>query len=158
MPTSNAPIPNRLLANRRKADPQFDPDETLYRRCPQTHVDNGKVNPAAIEFPDYSVNRGRYSEPGDVLLEKSDGFVAVSCEVRDVPLIVPPEFKGDSSFEWTWAVMHEPLKYNFAHSEVRTYRDGVHSRKIKPPNGIKKWFRHVLSQRMAVEAEKGGCP
>ncbi len=127
----------------RPVDPDFADDELLYNRCRAVHVAEQRLLPEGIKFPDWSVNRSKYSEPDDVLLPSYSDWGIVEFKVDSVPkkLISP----GEVVFEFK--VEHDPVEDNYSHSEVRTYKGGVHNKKIDPNTAVKKQFRQMLSDK-----------
>lgn len=128
-------VPRRLLRQGRQPDPRFLPSERLFRRIHPDHLEGGQVLSAAIPFPDFSVNREKYSIPEDVLLDHT-GFGILAFQVRDVP----PRLDGADDREFTFKVEHVPEEENYAHSEVRTYCDGERT-SAKPPKALRAEFR-----------------
>lgn len=106
----------------------FAPEELLYRRCTKDEVEGDHLEPTAISFKGWSVNRGSLSEPEDVLIpdddavdDNYDGWGIAYFEVRDVPLSL--ETEGSNVF--TFKPVHVPKPENYSHSEIRTFRNGV---------------------------------
>jgi hypothetical protein len=129
--------------------PDFDPEEQLFRRCRQEDVDEGRLSRSAIRFPDWSVNRSRFSEPGDALLPDWAGWGVAAFAVKDVPPSVASEGGPDVEFK----VEHVPLEENYAHSEVRAYKLGKHSRDLGVPKTVKSRFRQILSEKSRIVIE-----
>jgi len=144
---SNA-IPTRLLRNGRPVVPEFAPDELLFMRVTPDKIHADEVDVTAVRFPDFSVNRGKFSEPGDVLLPNHFGMGVCQFEVRDVP--PGPYVPVGSKRNYTFKVVHVPNEDNYSHSEVRAHKDGIHKRKLDVPKTTKKWFRDQLRQKMRV--------
>jgi hypothetical protein len=95
---------------------------------------------------DLSCNREKYSEPEDVLWPDFLDWLILEFFVRDVPSTVPPKYPSAEAF--AFRVEHDPQPENYAHTEVRTYKNGVFHRKNSEPNQtIKTWFRTELSLR-----------
>jgi hypothetical protein len=155
-----AEIPERLRRLGRPVDPNFSAAEKLFRRIPPRldHIVDGKLLPPAIKFPDFSVNREKYSQPADVLLGVDpDGAIRTypdhgiaAFEVGDVPL----ELKANDGEVYTFKVLHEPLDENYSHSEVRTYVDGNRSQRV--PQTIKSIFRSTLFAKIVVLKQPAG--
>lgn len=141
-------IPTRLLQSGRPVIPKFAPDELLFMRVQREHVHGDEVDNMAIRFPDFSVNRGEFSEPEDVLLPCYIGMGVCQFNVQDIP--PGPHVPDGSSREYTFNVFHVPEEENYAHSEVRAHKDGVHSPKLDLPKSLKKLFRNALRQKMRV--------
>lgn len=140
----------RLLRKDRPVDPEFRAEERLFRRCSVLEIENGKLAPSAVAFPDFSCNREKYCEPTDVLYPSWPDFGVVEFRVCDVPRSVPPEYCLNTKVTYSFGVEHVPEVENFAHSEVRLYKDWIFNRKNEPTSIIKKWFRGELSLRTKV--------
>lgn len=142
-----ADTPERLLRRGRPVDPEFAPSERLFRAIARRDfTENGGLLPTAFEFPDFSVNREKYSEPADVLLSRPTHGVA-AFEVQDLP----GELQNpDGAYQFK--VEHAPEEDNYSHSEVRTYKDGRRYPK-KPPRTLRTLFRLQLSARARLLKE-----
>jgi hypothetical protein len=146
-------IPAHLRRNGRLADQYFDPDETLYIRVEPEHINGEYVDMAGIHFPDISVNRGKYSDPVDVLIGKPDWYIA-HFQVRHIP---PGHCMPDGT-EYEYRVEHDPIdtpgQENFSHSEIRAFKNqGQHNpvkcfqRDLKVPPTEKARFRQMLADK-----------
>ena len=146
-----AEVPGTLLRRGRPVDPVFERGEPLYRRLRAFDVDaDGRVEPTSLESPDFSVNRGKYSEPGDVILLHPRCGIA-SFLVVDVPELL---VSGDD-VEYRFAVEHDPLDDNYAHSEVRTYRGRRRLAPKKAPKSVRTRFRLALAAKMKILERPG---
>jgi hypothetical protein len=113
----------------RAADNEFDRNEYLYHRITKDHLeytgDPPMIISVGVRNPDFSVNRGKYSSPTDVLIgpvgqrinniEKMGifGFTyEVACKKLNNDL-------GQAVCEVT--VLHEPDWDNYSHSGVKAY-------------------------------------
>ncbi len=143
MSSSKSDRPERMYRVGRPIDSYFEEDELLYNRCRLEHVDGERLLPTGIRFPDWSVNRGKYSEPEDVLIPEYWDWGIAQFEVSSVPKSL--NLPGNTQFEFR--VEHDPLENNYSHSEVRTYKDGNHHRKLEVNKTVKKQFRQILSDR-----------
>lgn len=128
-----AEVPSRLQRQGRAPDPEFLPSERLFRRVPASALDDDYPLEASIRFPDFSVNREKYSFLEDVVLNHP-GFGILVFRVADVP----PRLSDDRR-TFSFRVEHVPEEDNYAHSEVRTYCDG--ERGITPPRSVRREFR-----------------
>src|SRR6266487_2401330 len=146
---STGDLPERMYRNNRPADPNFDGAELLSRRCRQEDVENGHRSRSAVGFPDWSVNRAKYSEPGDALLPRWPDWGVASFAVADVPGSLVSE--GGTVIEFR--IEHVPEEENYAHSEVRAYKNGRHDRKLDVPKTVKARFRQILSERTHIAIE-----
>ena len=126
----------------RPADHVFDPREELYRRIrSQDYVEGSGLY---VPFPVFSVNRQKYSEPGDVLFSFGPEWGAVSFVVSAIPS--PLESEGEDHVICSFEVMHVPMEDNYAHSEVHTLKGDIRNPK-KIPDTVKKKFRQILGER-----------
>jgi len=146
MLSSNDGRPERMYRNNRHIDPSFDENENLYNRFKQNYFKDGKFLPEGIRFPDWSVNREKYSEPEDVLIPNYSDWGIIEFKVGAIPQSL--ESLGDVKFDFK--VEHDPYDDNYSHSEVRTYKNGVHEKRIDLPKLVKKEFRQRLSEKIIV--------
>lgn len=130
----------------RPVDMNFDENEHLYVRCQKQHIEGEKLLPTGIRFPDWSVNREKYSEPEDVLIPNFSDWGIVQFKVKNVPELL--ESPGD--IKYNFKVEHDPLEENYSHSEIRTYKNGHHSKNLEVNKTVKKLFRQILSEQMVI--------
>lgn len=137
---SVAEIPERLKRGGRPADQEFSREERLFRRGTIHHPldSEGFVLPPGVPFPDLSVNREKYSEPEDVLIGYPVAVGVAAAVVGDIP----GEIDG-----YELLPIHDPEEANYAHTEVRAFREGKRTQR-KPPSSVRKAFR--LSFRLKV--------
>ena len=142
--------PNRMRRNGRGEDPAFDPTEKLFRRYTRTHYINGQFSGTGFAFDSPpSVNRQKYSEPGDVLFSETDEFAewgVLSFKVADIPASFSPE-----NPQYGFFPKHMPMEDNYAHSEVWSDKLPNTGAYVKPSSQIRKLFRAALAQRVVVE-------
>jgi hypothetical protein len=69
--------------------------------------------------------------------------------VADVPGSLDSE--GGTAIEFR--MEHVPEEDNYAHSEVRAYKNGRHDRKLDVPKTVKARFRQILSERTGITLE-----
>lgn len=153
--------PWRMYSRGRSADTEFSPSELLYFRFTARNLnDAGGLGPAAIRFPDQSVNRQKYSKPFDVLVpepRKLDGVgrlkgwlyqgvaaFPVGCIPAD-----PKDGKGQVACDFR--VEHDPLEYNYAHAEIRAFVEG---KRLLEKKGVsrsdRKKFRMSIFEQVTV--------
>lgn len=158
-------IPPRFLINNRPLDENFEEDESLYIRFSASEYNvtgTNRLPVGAIKFPDCSVNRGKYSQPSDVLIPNWIFHGIAEIKVKDIPKTLKSEDKNARQFEFK--VEHDPIdinhKYyskqlfeNYAHSEIRVYENGIHQKKdeSKLPKTINKRYRTLISERAIIE-------
>lgn len=149
----------RLTRRGRAADPDFAQVEHLYRRCLATEQDPGdpeRLFPDQISFyPDWSVNREKFSRPEDVLYPGFLNWGIAAFQVQDIP--APYQTEGNVTYHWT--AQHVPLEDNYPHTEVWTHKNNFHLGNPKTeaepsppklPSTVKKYFRTVLSERARI--------
>lgn len=152
--------PRRLLWRGRLIDPDFRPDEFLYMRWGNRHVKDGRLDASVIRFPDQSVNRQKHSKPQDVLLrepcnENSKEWIYWGVFKFPVHAVLP-SIEEDGEVICTFCVEHDPIDYNYAHCEIRAYRQGQRVTKtqrnlISKPR--RKRFRLAIMEQVAVVIE-----
>ena len=136
----------------RPVDQEFEPSEQLYRRYKREHwVDNHFSN-TGLRFPDESgpsVNRGKYSEPEDVLFSPSGEFNrwgVLKFRVADIP----GPIEDGAGCLYLFSARHVPEDDNYAHSELWAATAGEGAKPARPSSRVKKEFRVRLSQRITV--------
>lgn len=149
-------VPPEMMAKDRPEDQHFADDELLYRRFRPEDFEGGEVAPEAFELPDMSVNREKYGPPEWLLLEEeyADWGVA-SFRVRDIPRDRPMLHEGVVAY--VLSPRHGPLEYNYPHSEVRVYRNGIHLCRqnnnihLLEPEFHLRWREHLsLASKVAI--------
>src|ERR1017187_3749497 len=114
-----ADLPDGMFQLDKPIDDVFPPDEYLYRRVPHEWLDDDYIYADALELPDMSVNRGKYSRPEWVRL-LSDGFRdwgVIGFQVKDIPA----ELQNLGVHIFRFRPKHVPQKRNYPHSEVQAY-------------------------------------
>ena len=141
----------RLLRAGRAIEPLFAPKERLYLRCrPEMIGENDHVLPASIRCNGQSCNRGKFSEPDDVLYPDWLDWGVAELFVKDIPAVPPVDCMDISPHKYEFAVEHIPLEENYSHSEIRAYKNGLFCDKTEPGKLIKKWFRAELSLKTRI--------
>ena len=129
--------------------PQFEPGEHLYRRYDPLHHRRGdRLLPAALQSFPLSVNRGRFSQPEDVLFPDNFGWGIASFKVMDVPEWLAPESGEPDRYDFR--VTHAPEEDNYAHSEVCSFKNGCFDLDVNPPRAVRKRFRLILCERIVL--------
>ena len=145
----------------REVDSDFAPNEQLYLRFNQTHIPKeyaatNQLPLNAVRFPDFSVNRGKYSLPEDVLKPKWPNYGIATFQVQDIPkpiIHVTDIFSFQVEHVPTTKEEHPTEGENYAHSEVRTYRNGGRSFKSQTdpvPKIVRSQFRAFLREGMKI--------
>jgi len=112
-------VPEGMMQHEKPVDDVFKSDEQLYRRVPHAYWDDDYVNMDAIDLPDMSVNRGKYSLPQWVRLisEECRDWGVIGFQVGDIPADM--QHLGVHLFRFR--PKHVPHKYNYPHSEVQAF-------------------------------------
>jgi hypothetical protein len=142
--------PERLLCNGRDPDQGFSPTEKLYFRIPPLNADAEpytELEGDAIQSIPFSVNREKYSNPEDVIALHSIEWGIGFFRVQDIP----PQLVTETGIRFDFRVVHVPLNdesgNNYAHSEVRAFRDGDEVSNRDIGSTIKAALRLVLCAR-----------
>ncbi|MDQ2731986.1 MAG: hypothetical protein M3Y56_10030 [Armatimonadota bacterium] len=146
--------PDRMYRWGRPIDTVFVSDERLYRRCVGNEIRQGNVFADQIPFyPDMSVSRSKYSFPEDVLYPDFFAQCGVfSFGVHDIPA----SYSSDKDTHYEWKPEHDPQDDNFAHTEVRTYKNGLFTRGLNIGSKVvKKYFRELLQDRSRIDIAPG---
>lgn len=156
-------IPQRLWISNRPEDPNFEPDEVLYRRIqtplPADFRDDDTIGVELFEIKDDSYNRSKYcSTEYDVLFntriqdngQHYSNWGIISVTVGEMIEPVPFNLQG-KMVECQLLPEHAPGICNYAHTEAWFYRDGIKVSKNKPPS-MKTFFRRRLLKTLKVIA------
>ena len=143
-------FPARIHTNGRPPDEVFPQLEALYRRFnPEEHLINDVLSPLAFNFPQQSVNRGKYSRSTDVLHKdccdgkELTGWRVAGILVRDLPATLTA---GDGRV-FRFSMRHTPKTCCFPHSEMWcNLDDATSSAYEKPPKSVRETFRAHLAQ------------
>jgi hypothetical protein len=108
------------------ADPHFDADEDLFRRFSPGNFAHGRIALDAINLPDMSVNRSKYSVPSDALYADGVDYAGYGWGVAAFAVGDVPASLKEGAEQFDFKVAHAPLPNNFSHSEVRAYRGSEH--------------------------------
>ena len=138
----------------RAVDPVFEPTEVLYHRIAVGGAAGTRPDGFDIRLPEASVNRGKYSLPEDVLYPNYFHLGVAEFPVSAIP--APLDFKDQqgSTKRYELTIQHDPQEDNYAHSELRAFRDGlrvVHSGKI--PVVVKSEFKQIIAEAMVIRLE-----
>jgi hypothetical protein len=143
--------PERFYRRGREVVPDFEATEMLYMRYSAEHFLENQLNPAAIRSQlKQSVNRGRFSEPEDVLFSETgdyDGLGSVGFPVSAIPSRVEQP-DGPS---YTFSVQHQPEELNYSHSELWSDQDPGTGGFRKPSKTVSATFRILLCRSIGVE-------
>ncbi len=152
--------PRRMWRQGREIDPEFEPTEPLFSRCAKKDIVEGDENSTdvlssiAVRFPDFSVNRGKYSEPEDVLIPSVGQPPDIYAQMGIVKFTVGTARWGHqpnaSPIKYEMRVEHNPDEDNYSHSEVKTYKDGNYDSGVKINTTIKKEYRARLARGAEV--------
>jgi hypothetical protein len=142
-------IPDELLQGGRTPDPIFLPEEELFIRFNQIDG-SGKVAISEIRYDNQSGNRSKYcSKPSYILLPNYGNWGYGSISVKDI-LDIPEIITAKSGVTNSCEVAHMPLKDNYSHSEIWTYRNGVRVTNNNKKRKIGLLFRLEISQKINI--------
>jgi len=142
--------PERMRRNGRPVAQDFQPDEKLFRRYAVNHLIDGKFSPIGLSFDTPpSVNREKFSQPGDVLFSETNEFAnwgVWSVKTGDLPSTFPEDEPAFSFYP-----KHTPMEDNYSHSEIWSEHVPPTGSYAKPSKSVRKLIRTFLSQRIVVE-------
>ena len=148
-------LPERLNRSGRNVDDNFDSEEKLFHRFTSMQKAEYVFYPASIRFPDFSVNREKYSEPKDVLLHEYPKYLdwgIASFKVDDIPKSEITGEGTDNETVYKFKPVHVPEDENYSHSEVRTLKNGEYSKDMSVSSKtVKLRFRIKLGKRINIE-------
>ena len=142
-----------LKANEVESDAPFTADELLYRRVnPEELNSKGEVDPSWINVTSFtpdvesapSVNRGKFSEPDDVLHHDCAQRDTTDWKVFYVRVDSLPErlVSGDGKRSFDFYPKHIPLEQCGAHSVVASCITGdVNKAYVKPSDKVARAFK-----------------
>lgn len=135
----------------RPVDPVFEPSELLYYRISVKGIVGSRPEGIDIRLPEDSVNRGKYSEAEDVLYPNHFHLGIAQFLVSAIP---PPRVFTDQQGDtrtYELKVEHDPHADNYAHSEIRAFREGLRvQRSGKIPVVLKSEFRQLIAEAMVI--------
>jgi len=163
-------LPDYMFQKGRPPDPDFPPDEFLYRRVPRdTWGDedmwsNEDIDSDCIEFPDMSVERQKYGLTADSARWERGRHVdwgVLEFQVLDIPASMP--FQG--AFVYRMRAIHVPERRNYPHTEVQVFEapwdDPGHETHIDEsampgitPEAKQEW-RELLRRRCRIALHPG---
>jgi hypothetical protein len=148
-----ADIPEAMLTKERKPDPHFADDEELFRRFSPDDLEGSRIAVDAIELPDMSMNRSKYG-PADWLLldEACEGWGVFAVQAGEIPR----QLLHLGKLLYTFEPRHVPLKYNYPHSEIWAFLDGVHidlkNERLLEPEAHQRWRQLLVwNTRIAIQ-------
>ena len=142
-PIKTKKLPERLKQKKRPPVQEFDTKERLFQRFDELITDRPYIYPNQVRFPEFSVNRERFSEPDDVLLPDYLDWGIVSFKIEDIPgkRVIGEGTSGETTY--SFVAVHVPIPDNYSHSEIRTEKNGVYTKGKKISNkNIKRYFRY----------------
>ncbi len=156
MSSSPVIIPDRFLCAGRPPHQEFDPEEFLYLRFSSEHFKGDSLPTMAIKAPAFSVNRGKFSRPSDVLIPAWLNFGIAKFKVKDIPNELIPDI--------VFKPVHDPVDQhhpdfmrmgfeNYAHSEVRIFKEGKDMGKSNISDSLKKKFRTYFRKKLKLDIE-----
>lgn len=142
-------VPDEMLLNGRGADQDFSESEMLFYRL-KMPCGNAGDRPSGLdmEYPDFSVNREKHGGiPEFVLLPKW-----LTCGIGEFRKgDIPGPDTSDGGIEYSWPIIHVPEDMNYYHSEIQTFKSGVHCHRSSQVNKIVfRRFRQRLAEAMTI--------
>jgi len=116
-------LPEYMYQKERLIDPEFTPQESLFRRVPpfiwDDWKDDGDIELDAIQFPDMSVNREKYGPAESARWERGRyvDWGVVGFLVGDIP----SEILYQGAVIYRLKAAHKPERRNYPHSEVQAF-------------------------------------
>lgn len=162
-------VPERLHTGDRPVDPDFPPDEKVYRWYrPDTQIqENGQVAAGAVGrtfqyIHDTSVNRGKCCDyPTDVLYSpvrpenRFDHGVleGEAGEIEDARVEIRLKRTGEEGGElriFTFKLHHEPMKCMYPHSVIALYENDERVTQKPKPKHLRLLVRKEVARRLRV--------
>lgn len=123
----------------------------LFMRYKRDYFVDGQLVHFGIRMPATSVNRGRFSEPEDVLFSedgKYNGLGVVEFPVSDVP----KQISQANGPTYVFFMEHVPLEttteINYAHSEICSAHQNAPDRFREPSKTVEREFKARLCKRI----------
>lgn len=150
----------------RAADQDFAPEEQLFHRVPNTHIENGEINLLAIsselKFDEDPPNnssfvRSKYAESYlDCLHPNCADTKDLSATHSIWHLVVGQLLKGqgivpptpEPILKWDLYPHHDPLPGCYAHSTLCSCRDDQQFVAVNPPKSVRKEFRRWIAENL----------
>lgn len=138
------------MRNNREECQYFELEEKLFRRFTELLEVEGHLYPNSVQWPDFSVNREKFSQPEDVLLPNYPecGVCAFRAKHIPTPFEVYDTIKKTNNI-YEFCVWHAPLEHNYSHSEVRGLKNNQRVKDISSKM-VKKKFRFKLSEKLEI--------
>lgn len=139
-----------------KPDPDFEVTEQLFRRVSPDQLDGEKVLVAAVEdikerHPSCSFNRGKYSDPEDVLDSTHPEYNRIAClTAGNLPAPIPHPTTPELIY--SFCLLHIPTEENYSHSEAQVVKQGDNATQLKSPV-LRRLLREALAEKMTVLPE-----
>jgi hypothetical protein len=137
-----------MLRDGRPEDQQFSPSELMYRRYVQEDFDGEALKPARFSVPP-SLNRGKLSEPEDVIFSETgefDEYGVLECIVEKLSVTVV----DDRRMEYVFVPVHLPEENNYSHSEMWADCTQTGQRTDRISKVARKEYRTMVCQRFKV--------
>lgn len=139
-----------------KPDPEFASDERLYRRIGPDHItEDSHVMAAAVDdiqerHPSCSFNRGKYSDPEDVLDPDHPDLNRIAFLVAG-NLPEPVSHPLEPEKEYGFRLEHLPEEDNYSHTEVQVKKESEDKvvSKLRNPE-LRRYLREALAEKLFV--------
>ena len=148
--------PRSCYRRQRAVEPHFGDSEHVFFHLFSNDIQpDGTFGPAAMQLPDFSVNRSGFGgrswfvllpQPGDELSRAIKRLFKGIVSIRACDINID---RSEAGKLYTFRVEHAPDEHNFHHCEIRAYGDGSRLTKKamskSTPSIVKKYYRHKLS-------------
>lgn len=145
----------------RLADQNFDTDELLFRRVPNSHIEEGELNLLAIP-KDFKFKKnppectsalrskycGHFSDALHVDCAEKDSsdthrvFFLRVAELAKGIIVEPPE--PHPARKWDLYPYHDPYPNCFAHTTICSCEQGAPQQPVEPPPSVRGQFREWI--------------
>ncbi|MCD6183171.1 MAG: hypothetical protein J7K01_02595 [Thermovirga sp.] len=136
--------PSYLKRNGRPLDNIFLDEEQLFYRVEDAIIEDGKIPPATIKFPNTSMNREKYSEPEDVLEGKS-GHSVYKMKASQARCTHQTDGGDGRITAYDLKPVHDPVEDNYSHTELRLFKNNENRHVTgRVSSNVKREFRNEL--------------
>jgi hypothetical protein len=106
-----------------------------------------RLIPLKISYTNLSTNRGKYSEPEDVIID-APGWGILFWRVDQIPRDVKSDDPKATAYDFRPG--HKPEDDNYSHTEIWAYRDDIRVPEPDPSKAVKKRYRQLMSERATL--------
>ena len=155
-----------MLREDRPVDNHFRPDERLFLRVGISHLHGSRLLPVALPLPSFSVNRGKGSQPSDVLIPScgappETSYAGKGIAAFPVSAVIHPKQIHPEAPNYSARVVHDPCDDNYFHAEVQLLDNNKFSpgrRRGKLAKLAKRHLRLRICDQSTVIVKPSGAP